>query len=131
MMNNSKTKTKINNSTCYPVLSVHGPAQRAPPHQALLPRAPRGHFRERRPRLRVRDLHQRQHSHQQQQRPVCGLGILGGSADEGPSVAAAGQTVLSLEGEVLHPDERLSAVFQEGQLAHHGDGSIHLQNQAI
>ena len=54
-----------------------------------------------------------------------------GDAAEGTDVAAEGQDVLAVEGAILHPDLELPAVLQEGDVAHHGDGRIHIQAQAL
>ena len=42
-------------------------------------------------------------------------------------MAAEGQVLLPVEGEVLHPDAGLPPVFQEGHVKDHGDGRVHLQ----
>ena len=54
-----------------------------------------------------------------------------GDAAEGTDVAAEGQDVLAVEGAILHPDLELPAVLQEGDVAHHGDGRLHIQAQAL
>lgn len=46
---------------------------------------------------------------------------------EGAPLAAEGQVLLPVEGEVLHPDAGLPPVFQEGHVKDHGDGRVHLQ----
>ena len=54
-----------------------------------------------------------------------------GDSAEGPALATEGQDVLAVEGAILHPDLELPAVLQEGDVAHHGDGRIHIQAQAL
>ena len=54
-----------------------------------------------------------------------------GDTAEGSALAAEGQDVLAVEGAILHPDLELPAMLQEGDVAHHRDGRIHIQAEAL
>ena len=46
-------------------------------------------------------------------------------------MAAEGQVVLQVEGEILRSNQRLLPLLQEGHLKNHRDGRIHLQGKEV